>query len=168
VLFTVLSGQVPFPRESDEARLWAHLNAPRPKLSERSPGLPAALDPVIERALAKRPEDRYPSAGDLARAARAALEGSPVTQPERLVAAGDAAPLDGSTVSASIPPGIRRRPRVGALALAAAAAVALTTGALTVSRPGADQRAARTGPTPSPTAVSARPRPEQAPGPRSG
>ena len=103
VLFTALTGQVAFPRESDEARLWAHLNAVPPRLSERAPGLPPALDPVIERALAKRPEDRYQSAGDLGRAARAALVGAPVSEPERLVAAGEAAPLDGSTVSATIP-----------------------------------------------------------------
>ena len=47
---------------------------------------------MIARALAKRPADRYPSAGDLARAARAAAEGRPVTESERMVARGDAAP----------------------------------------------------------------------------
>jgi hypothetical protein len=52
---------------------------------------------------------------------------------------------------------------VRALALAAAAAVALTAGALTLSRSGAEQRAARTGPTPAPTAVPAAPKPEPAP-----
>ena len=160
VLFTVLSGQVPFPRESDEARLWAHLNAPPPELSARSPGLPPALDPVIERALAKRPEDRYPSAGDLARAARAALEGSPVSQPERLVAAGDAAPLDGSTVSASIPPGVRRRLRPRVLALGTLAAVGLGAAALALALPGAGERAARTALGPAPTAGPAEPRPD--------
>jgi streptogramin lyase len=103
VLFTALTGQVAFPRESDEARLWAHLSAEPPRLSERAPNLPPELDPVIQRALAKRPEDRYPSAGDLARAASAALQGNPISQPERLVAAGEAAPLEGSTVSATIP-----------------------------------------------------------------
>jgi streptogramin lyase len=133
VLFTALTGQVPFPRESDEARLWAHLSAEPPHLSERAPNLPPELDPVIQRALAKRPEDRYPSAGDLARAATAALEGNPISQPERLVAAGEAAPLEGSTVSATIPvlpprryrAGSRRRGLVlllGAFALTAATA----------------------------------------------
>ena len=156
----MLSGQVPFPRESDEARLWAHLNSPPPKLSARSPGLPPALEPVLERALAKRPEDRYPSAGDLARAARAALEGSPVSQPERLVAAGAAAPLDGSTVSATIPSGIRRRSRVRALGLGTLAVAALAAGALTLSVPGARERAARTTPAPPPPPSSATPRPE--------
>ena len=130
VLFTALTGQVPFPRESDEARLWAHLQAEPPRLSERAPNLPPELEPVIERALAKRAEDRYPSAGDLARAASAALEGNPISQPERLVAAGEAAPLDGSTVSATIPVLPPRRYRAGsrrrrlALVLGAVAATA--------------------------------------------
>jgi streptogramin lyase len=113
VLFTALTGQVAFPRESDEARLWAHLSAEPPRLSERAPNLPPELDAVIQRALAKRPEDRYPSAGDLARAASAALEGNPISQPERLVAAGEAAPLEGSTVSATIPALPPRRYRAG-------------------------------------------------------
>ena len=47
---------------------------------------------MIARALAKEPEDRYPSAGDLGRAARAAARGEPVTETERSVAVGPAAP----------------------------------------------------------------------------
>jgi serine/threonine protein kinase len=167
LLFTALSGQVPFPRENDEARLWAHMHAAPPKLSMRSPGLPPALDPVIERALAKRPEDRYPSAGDLARAARAALEGSPVSQPERLVAAGDAAPLDGSTVSATLPSGVRRRSRRRVLMLASMAIVGVAaTTALTFTRPAADERTAPPTPrpsrTPGPAAAPSSPAPRPA------
>jgi streptogramin lyase len=164
VLFTALTGQVPFPRESDEARLWAHLQAEPPRLSERYPGLPAEMDSVIERALAKRPEERYLSAGDLARAATAALKGSPVSQPERLVAAGEAAPVEGSTVSATIPvtpPGARRRrrPRRRPLVLAGLAAAAVAAGVAAVAliggsgdEPGAVRgpRAPRAIPTPAP------------------
>ena len=47
---------------------------------------------MIARALAKDPERRYPSAGDLGRAALAAAEGRPVTESERTVARGAAAP----------------------------------------------------------------------------
>ena len=46
----------------------------------------------MARALAKEPEDRYPSAGDLGRAALAAARGEPVTESERSVAVGPAAP----------------------------------------------------------------------------
>jgi len=46
---------------------------------------------VIARSLAKEAADRYPSAGDLARAADAAARGEPVTESERRIAVGPAA-----------------------------------------------------------------------------
>ena len=102
LLFYALTGDVPFKRESDEARLWAHLSEPPPKPSEH--GVPDAFDPVIERALAKDPEERYPSAGDLGRAALAAAVNRRPTERERLVAKGAAAPIESPTVTAaSIP-----------------------------------------------------------------
>jgi len=91
VLHTALTGETPFPRGTVPATMLAHLSDPPPRPSA-TPGVPEAFDRVIARALAKRPADRYPSAGDLARAARAAAEGRPVTESERMVARGDAAP----------------------------------------------------------------------------
>ena len=102
LLFYALTGDVPFKRESDEARLWAHLSEPPPKPSER--GVPDAFDPVIERALAKDPEERYPSAGDLGRAAVAAATNRRPTERERLVAKGAAAPIESPTVTAAAIP----------------------------------------------------------------
>ena len=55
-------------------------------------GLPAEFDVVIARAMAKLPDERYASAGDLGRAARAAALGRSPTEPERMVARGAAAP----------------------------------------------------------------------------
>jgi predicted Ser/Thr protein kinase len=92
VLFAALSGEVPFPRDSEPAKLYAHLHDPPPALSEVAPGLPPGLDDVVARALAKEPGDRFPSAGDLARAARALVRGEQVAEPERSVARGEAAP----------------------------------------------------------------------------
>jgi ketosteroid isomerase-like protein len=54
--------------------------------------VPPGFDRVLSRALAKAPEDRYPSAGDFGRAALAAAEGRSVTEEERSVARGAAAP----------------------------------------------------------------------------
>jgi serine/threonine-protein kinase len=62
-----------------------------PPASTQAPGIPPALDAVIERALAKDPNTRHPSAGDLARAAHGALSGYAVADPERSVARGAAA-----------------------------------------------------------------------------
>jgi DNA-binding beta-propeller fold protein YncE/predicted Ser/Thr protein kinase len=99
VLYYALTGRVPFDRESDEARLWAHLSEDPPKPSEREQRLSPELDEVIARALAKQPDDRFPSAGDLGRAAVAAAAGERPREHERLVAVGAAAPVDAPTVT---------------------------------------------------------------------
>jgi serine/threonine protein kinase len=91
LLFKLLAGEVPFPREGEAARLYAHLHDPAPAPSLYSPVVPMALDDVVIRAMSKPPEDRYPSAGDLGRAAQAALSGTAVSIPERTVATGAAA-----------------------------------------------------------------------------
>jgi hypothetical protein len=60
----MLTGQTPFPLESAMAVLTAHMSEPPPPLSARRHGLPAGLDAVLGRALAKSPSDRYRSCGD--------------------------------------------------------------------------------------------------------
>ena len=101
LLFKLLTGEVPYPREGEAARLYAHLNDPPPAPSLYAPEVSMALDDVVVRAMSKQPEDRYPSAGDLGRAAVAALSGAPVTIPEHTVATGAAATVESETV---VPP----------------------------------------------------------------
>ena len=72
VLFHALTGRPPFPTGDEQAALQAHLEARPPVPSDVVPGLPPAFDDVVRRALAKRPEDRFPTAGELGRAALAA------------------------------------------------------------------------------------------------
>jgi len=91
LLFKLLTGEVPFPREGEAARLYAHLNDPPPAPSLYAPEVPLALDDVVIRAMSKSPAERYPSAGDLGRAALAALSGTAISTPERTVATGAAA-----------------------------------------------------------------------------
>ena len=90
VLHAAVTGLPPFPRGTVPATLLAHLRDPPPKPS--AAGADVHFDRVIARALAKAPGDRYPSAGDLGRAALAAARGEPVTETERTVAIGPAAP----------------------------------------------------------------------------
>src|SRR3954470_7985414 len=59
VLYHALTGRAPYAADTDEAMMWSHLHADPPRVQ----GAPAAFDPVIRRALAKDPADRYPSAG---------------------------------------------------------------------------------------------------------
>ena len=75
VLFHAVTGQVPFPRDSELAKMYAHLNDPAPSVAALAPGAPAGLDVVVATAMAKDPAARYDSAGDLARAAWSALQG---------------------------------------------------------------------------------------------
>jgi serine/threonine kinase PknH len=73
VLHECLTGSQPYPGDSVSVVITAHLMQPIPKPSEERPGIPAAFDQVIARGMAKKPEDRYASAGDLAMAANDAL-----------------------------------------------------------------------------------------------
>jgi serine/threonine protein kinase len=62
VLFETLTGAAPFAGESGGmAKMWAHLNAEPPSVREQRSDVPQALDDVIQRGLAKRPDGR-PSA----------------------------------------------------------------------------------------------------------
>jgi serine/threonine-protein kinase len=70
--FEMLSGSPPFRRENGMAVISAHMSEPPPSLSARRPGLPAAADQVIARALAKSPADRYGRCLDFAEALLAA------------------------------------------------------------------------------------------------
>ena len=96
VLHQALTGQVPYVRNSDVAKMYAHMNDPPPPVTEIVPGTPPELDEVVARAMAKDPAERYPSTGDFGRAAMAAAAGGSLALPERSVAAGAAAP-DGVT-----------------------------------------------------------------------
>ena len=73
VAFEVLSGAVPFKRELPIAVLYAHLSTPPPRLTLIRPDLPPAVDDVLARAMAKNPDDRYPSCADFADALRESL-----------------------------------------------------------------------------------------------
>jgi serine/threonine-protein kinase len=70
--FEMLSGSPPFQREKGMAVISAQLSEPPPSLSARVPGLPAAADRVIAKALAKSPADRYDRCLDFAEALLAA------------------------------------------------------------------------------------------------
>jgi serine/threonine-protein kinase len=73
VLYECLAGAPPFSRETEIATLYAHLEEPPPSTTSSPSGPSRELDRVIGRAMAKRPDDRYATAGEFARAARHAL-----------------------------------------------------------------------------------------------
>jgi streptogramin lyase len=73
VLFECLTGRPPFEGGSPMTVLFAHFEEEPPTPSERSRSLPGAFDAVLQRALAKSPEERYEAAGELIADAERAL-----------------------------------------------------------------------------------------------
>ena len=73
VAFELLSGTVPFKREMPIAVLYAHLSTPPPCLTSLRQDLPPAVDEVLARAMAKSPDERYPTCADFADAFRESL-----------------------------------------------------------------------------------------------
>ncbi|MDT5255720.1 MAG: serine/threonine kinase PknH, partial [Mycobacterium sp.] len=73
VLHEALTGSPPYRADSAGTLVSAHLLSPIPQPSALRSGVPKAFDAVIARGMAKKPEDRYASAGDLALAAHDAL-----------------------------------------------------------------------------------------------
>jgi serine/threonine protein kinase len=92
VLYQAVTGQVPYPRDSEPSKMWAHMGEDPPSVGQARADVPPAFEEVIKRGMAKKPEDRYPSTGDLGRATTAAAQDRQATQVERSVATGGAAP----------------------------------------------------------------------------
>jgi serine/threonine protein kinase len=72
--FEMLSGTPPFRRDQGVAVIWAQISAPPPRLTDRRPDLPPAVDRVLAKAMAKAPGDRYQTCLEFAAALRAACE----------------------------------------------------------------------------------------------
>ncbi len=101
ILFELITEQPPFDADTPLAVMYMHVREPIPSVTEIDPTLPAAIDDVIARAMAKDPEDRFPTAVDLAAAFKEAVAGSVPRTPA------PAPPL---------PPARTESPRSGALA----------------------------------------------------
>ena len=79
-LYQSLTGKLPFPGATLEQIAMAHMTTPPPKPSVHRRGIPSAMDDVVATGMAKDPNQRYPTAKDLARAVRTALS-KPVRPP---------------------------------------------------------------------------------------
>ena len=114
MLFHCLAGHPPYVRDTDVAVMHAHMMDPPPRLADVAPGLPSAVDAVVTKAMAKRRDDRYPTAGDVAGALRNALGPAGETVPAAGLSAastGAARPTDHAAATA--PPTVARPSRSG-------------------------------------------------------
>jgi tetratricopeptide (TPR) repeat protein len=182
--FELLAGERPFTDQRFAVQARQHVDAPPPSASERNPRLPQGLDAVLARGMAKRPEDRFPTAHALAEAVESAIArpAEQATSATAVLAAGrsgKATPVASSRrarprtrrpapePTPSTPPRRdRRAPRraIAVAALAAAAAgVALaagSTGNSSHSPAGATAHAQRTVKQGAPRTAAAKPKPQ--------
>jgi YVTN family beta-propeller protein len=103
VLFECLTGSRPYPRDSQIAVMYAQLREPPPRPRELRPDLPAAIDGVIDRAMAKAPEMRYGTCGQMIAAAREALA-APAAPTVPVEVELPTAPLPAAERTAAAPP----------------------------------------------------------------
>jgi serine/threonine-protein kinase len=83
--FELLCGETPFPRDQVAAVIWAHMAEPPPALTSRRPGLPHAVDSVLQRALAKAPADRFANCRAFADAMRETLGLTPYSSASEII-----------------------------------------------------------------------------------
>ncbi len=113
MLYEALTGHVPFNRPTELMKMYAHMNDPTPSVRSEVPDVPERLAEVAERAMAKRPEDRFASAAELSAALGSALDEErttdallPLPTDETVVDAGGApttlAPVEGPTELAPV------------------------------------------------------------------
>lgn len=135
VLYEALTGQTPYSGENLQNLLAAHVTLPPPRPSETNPRVPAALDDVVARGMAKDPDDRYGTAGGLGRAAKRALNSGHATAVDALPTAVGAAPIAVTSTTPGVRPREADRPvreRKWVLPTVVAAAAALILGAIGV------------------------------------
>ncbi len=129
LLYEMLTGEVPFQAETQVGVAMKHVNDAVPDVQQRRPEVSSALAAVLERAVAKKPGDRYPSMAQMLADLETALE-------VEVVRAGHATG-EATTVLKSVPPRRRQlitRRRIswaGTVLLIAAVGVALALTTLT-------------------------------------
>ena len=143
--FHLLTGQQPFQHTNPAVVISQHLTAPPPAIADRVPEL-SRLGPVISRALAKKPEDRYPTCMAFADVLEKCLAGTPHDHG-----------ADGATLPAPKAPRVATKPRTRRRwqrwAVVAAALGVLACAAVAIALHFVDRQRTTTAAAPSPTAT---------------
>jgi eukaryotic-like serine/threonine-protein kinase len=101
ILYEVLTGKLPFDAKSSMDFIQMHVMGKPISINQRTPGrtFPPLLEQVMDRALAKKVEDRFASAADFAVALQAVLQGATVLPPEAFASS----PIPPSASAAPVP-----------------------------------------------------------------
>ena len=81
ILYEIATGRVPFTADTPVAVIFKHVTEPLPPVEALNPSLPPALVQVINKALAKRPEERFQTGRELVDAVDAAIDEAPEARP---------------------------------------------------------------------------------------
>jgi hypothetical protein len=158
ILYEMVTGRVPFEAETPMAIVVKHITEPLPLPRKINPDLPASVERIILKALAKNPDDRYETAAKMASALRKAVAeldtvvAEAVPSPLTGVSEGEASRTvveEGSATRVVPPPGAApapgpKRPPVGAIVAAVAMVLVLLAAGLLLARRLATQRLAGT------------------------
>ena len=138
VAYELLTGSRPFARESPTAEAQAHVAEPVPSASARG-NLPPEVDRVFQRALAKRPEQRYATCADFVSELRTALAGAP-TETRARTAATVPLPRPAPVPRTGAPRSSSRKPLLAVLT--GAALLALVLAGVLLARPSSSEQTA--------------------------
>ncbi len=167
VAFELLVGERPFRAEHFAAQARQHLEEPPPLPSSRNSRLPARIDEVLQRGMAKAPEDRWPSCQELAQALARATPERPVATLPLAAPRGGSRPAAPRSVPEPAPPtweplrfgSSSRARRLMAVAALAVAALALATALLVAGSPNHKPVHAAASHPPTRSTAAAHPRP---------
>jgi eukaryotic-like serine/threonine-protein kinase len=111
VLYEMLTGKRPYSGDTPIAVAMARLSEDPPHPKELRSTIPAALDAVVMRALAREPRDRFASAAEMRMALDQAAAGAPIDQTQVLA-------IEGADETMALGALVRDEPKEGRLAAA--------------------------------------------------
>ncbi|HMR67143.1 MAG TPA: protein kinase, partial [Anaerolineae bacterium] len=112
ILYEMATGRVPFKAETPLAVMIKHLNDPLPLPRQVNPNLPEAVEQVILKALAKNPDHRFQSAGEMIAALKRAVTGQMADRDMTMVSSGSSRTAVPAAAPAATP---ESKPRAGGI-----------------------------------------------------
>ena len=108
VTYECFIGAPPFQRESEVAMMYAHIQEEPPKLTERRSELPAGLDEVVAKAMAKDADQRWATCAELLEALRGVFEVGPqkIVPPQTATAEHDVEAMPAEPEAAPVAPAL--------------------------------------------------------------